>query len=575
MTCGGVSRAAGAERAASLLGVHDANLSSPGMMDMERLFAGRPGWLVNTVYSTDIDWVGVGYDFNRARDVGFTPVVRVDYARPDGSAYASNVAAPGATIPPPGDVGWCLMRRDGVSRPGGRHLDCYLNYLRDLVPVATGVHTWLVGNEMNMRLEAKAFAGGVIDPAWYANVYREARRVIRSFPGHEQDAVFVGGLAPGTGPDAARFMSGRDFMSRLLYVLSPNEVDGIALHAYGGWPRVADNGGIPAMDVFENGSGGSMGYRTWARWIDGLGFSGTPLLITEMSVHVHRDQSDAPNAAQFILDAYRRLNEWNSGPSNHPVLGGVWFTWNDPVSFWEESLAQHNVGDRPETNPVKAFSAAAPTYGSGPLRAGTCVAPPGDNSLTPSNLFPQTGFHIAGLFRTYWNKNGGLAVFGYPLDEGGCKGDSLGRVLWSQWTERQRLEYHPEAAGSPYDIQLGLLGRAVAERNRVDTSWRSRAPGETRTGCEWMGPNDQFGHWVCGAILRYWHANGLDLGQAGITPSESLALFGYPITDQVPFVSGGRTFQVQWFERARLELHPENAPPYDVLGGLLGREAKP
>jgi polysaccharide biosynthesis protein PslG len=88
------------------------------------------------------------------------------------------------------------------------------------------------------------------------------------------------------------------------------------------------------------------------------------------------------------------------------------------------------------------------------------------------------------------------------------------------------------------------------------------------------GPSDQFGHWVCGAILRYWHANGLDLGQAGITPSESLALFGYPITDLVPFVSGGRTFQVQWFERARLELHPENAPPYDVLGGLLGREAK-
>src|SRR5262245_24670040 len=99
----GVSPAA--EQAASLLGVHDANLWSPGMMDMERLFAGRPGWLVNTVYSTDFDWVGVGNDFNRARDVGFTPVVRVDYARPDGSAFANNVAAPGATIPPPGDVG--------------------------------------------------------------------------------------------------------------------------------------------------------------------------------------------------------------------------------------------------------------------------------------------------------------------------------------------------------------------------------------------------------------------------------------------------------------------------------------
>jgi hypothetical protein len=29
---------------------------------------------------------------------------------------------------------------------------------------------------------------------------------------------------------------------------------------------------------------------------------------------------------------------------------------------------------------------------------------------------------------------------------------------------------------------------------------------------------------------------------------------------------------VQWFERARFELHPENQPPYNVLLGLLGNE---
>jgi serpin B len=32
----------------------------------------------------------------------------------------------------------------------------------------------------------------------------------------------------------------------------------------------------------------------------------------------------------------------------------------------------------------------------------------------------------------------------------------------------------------------------------------------------------------------------------------------------------GNTYTVQWFERARLELHPENEPPYHVLPGLLG-----
>jgi hypothetical protein len=29
---------------------------------------------------------------------------------------------------------------------------------------------------------------------------------------------------------------------------------------------------------------------------------------------------------------------------------------------------------------------------------------------------------------------------------------------------------------------------------------------------------------------------------------------------------------MQYFERARFEAHPENAPPFDVLLGLLGRQ---
>jgi hypothetical protein len=33
---------------------------------------------------------------------------------------------------------------------------------------------------------------------------------------------------------------------------------------------------------------------------------------------------------------------------------------------------------------------------------------------------------------------------------------------------------------------------------------------------------------------------------------------------------GGRTVLVQWFERARFELHSENAAPYNVLLGRLG-----
>jgi hypothetical protein len=78
-------------------------------------------------------------------------------------------------------------------------------------------------------------------------------------------------------------------------------------------------------------------------------------------------------------------------------------------------------------------------------------------------------------------------------------------------------------------------------------------------------------HDVCGPFLRAWQASGLSLdGRAGVSQSESLALFGLPMGPPRTEIIEGQVYTVQWFERARFEYHPENAPPYDVLFGLLG-----
>src|SRR4029079_17925292 len=70
-------------------------------------------------------------------------------------------------------------------------------------------------------------------------------------------------------------------------------------------------------------------------------------------------------------------------------------------------------------------------------------------------------------------------------------------------------------------------------------------------------------------------ASGLELdGKKGKSEGENLALFGLPISDLQTENIQGKDFQVQWFERARFELHPENAPPYNVLLGLLGNEIR-
>ncbi len=78
----------------------------------------------------------------------------------------------------------------------------------------------------------------------------------------------------------------------------------------------------------------------------------------------------------------------------------------------------------------------------------------------------------------------------------------------------------------------------------------------------------------CGAVLKAWRANGLQIdGKRGVTEGESLALFGMPLSGlMTETLSDGKQYQVQWFERARFELHPENVAPYDVLLGLLGSE---
>jgi hypothetical protein len=73
-------------------------------------------------------------------------------------------------------------------------------------------------------------------------------------------------------------------------------------------------------------------------------------------------------------------------------------------------------------------------------------------------------------------------------------------------------------------------------------------------------------HTLGGTILRYWNNFG------------GLAQFGYPLTEPYAEISetDGKEYTVQYFERARFELHPENAgTPYEVLLGHLGRKYHP
>ncbi|MEA2573505.1 MAG: hypothetical protein QOH93_803 [Chloroflexia bacterium] len=174
--------------------------------------------------------------------------------------------------------------------------------------------------------------------------------------------------------------------------------------------------------------------------------------------------------------------------------------------------------------------------------------------------YEETGYSLAPEFVAYYDEYGGVPLFGYPVTPARIESGFL-----VQWTERQRLEYHPEHAGTRFEVLLGLLGRELttgysgpsfrAQPNSASLSNQPVAASEL--------PAEYFftetAQIVAEPFLSYWRENG------------GLPVFGYPISRLYQNEQG---LQQQWFERARFEYHPDLPPEHRVLLGHLGLEAR-
>jgi hypothetical protein len=181
----------------------------------------------------------------------------------------------------------------------------------------------------------------------------------------------------------------------------------------------------------------------------------------------------------------------------------------------------------------------------------TALAPAPASAQAPQRDFPETGQTLAGPFLTFWEEQGGLARFGYPISPP-LRGS--GAVAVIQWTERARFELHDDPA---QPVKLGLLGREVAEgRGREAAFRRVGDPGDG----SWYEPT---GHTLRGGFRVFWEENG------------GLPVFGYPISEEFEErnPADGLTYVVQYFERNRFEYHLEHlGTPHVVQLGLLGRQ---
>jgi len=166
--------------------------------------------------------------------------------------------------------------------------------------------------------------------------------------------------------------------------------------------------------------------------------------------------------------------------------------------------------------------------------------------------FAITGHNLCAGFQAYWNKFGGLAIYGYPLTE-----EFVENGVTVQYFERARFEWHPGTDPSHFDVLLGLVGDEVTAGRATQAPF---VPTAAKAGCTYFAAT---GHNLCAGFAAYWNQFG------------GLATFGMPISEEFQETNPdtGQVYTVQYFERARFEWHPGAWPArFDVELGRLGAQ---
>jgi hypothetical protein len=189
------------------------------------------------------------------------------------------------------------------------------------------------------------------------------------------------------------------------------------------------------------------------------------------------------------------------------------------------------------------------------------TAPDADRATSDSHVyFPETNHTLSGAFRDYWRAHGGLVLFGYPISEPTEEG---GYTV--QYFERNRFEFHPENAGTPYEVLLGLLGRDVlAQRVQI---------AETTVTIPTYGYEQAYTNPENGTLGPY---PGLDMARVGPPQPRTYKLLilenRYLKLSVMPQL-GGRLYEVIYKPTAHNELYrnPVVKPaPFSRKGWWLG-----
>src|SRR5687767_10967828 len=164
-----------------------------------------------------------------------------------------------------------------------------------------------------------------------------------------------------------------------------------------------------------------------------------------------------PETKQCLEGAFRDFWESHGGleilglPITHPFVDDRKLI----VQYYERAILEWHPENGAEYQ-VLLTRLGATQLGKRP----EATAPPQQPCLPPRcALLDQTQHTLRDTFLDYWQKNGALAVFGFPLTEQFVEVNQADKKPYRvQYFERNRFELHPEKAGTKYEVLLGLLG---------------------------------------------------------------------------------------------------------------------
>ena len=309
------------------------------------LAAGRPGWILfSEVLGHDpADLSGVDYTSYANQDLGI--IVRLDHGdEPNGviphssqyEAFARRVAnfvgtSRGAriwvignemnyAIARPGvKIDWSRhqTRRDGppdVADPARRGLAVRFNALPD--------HS----REIRTTRGAMISPGEVITPELYARCYRLCRDAIHRLPGHEDDLVLVGAVAPWNTQTIYPGNPNGDwvqYFQDILTILGAEGCDGFTLHAY-------THGASPALIAsqarltppFQNRHQHLRTYMDFMHAVPAA-LRHLPVFLTE----VGQVQPWVNQNSGWVQALYGEINAWNQQPGAQQIRAAILYRW--------------------------------------------------------------------------------------------------------------------------------------------------------------------------------------------------------------------------------------------------------